>query len=158
MQLFEGLLFYEIVLLVLGALLFLVLLGLLIYSIINKRDIKVLALFFAISIIMIGYPSIQKIKFNEGVVEIEKRTKALEQNPADTTAQQELRKTLDDVEQRQISDSSTLVKIAEAQVAVGDSAKALKSVDLALKANPGLPQAQRLRSSISAPRSHVIKE
>lgn len=158
MRLFEGLLFYEIVLLVLGVLLFLVLLFALVYSIIKKRDIKVLALFFVISIVMIAYPSIQKIKFNEGVVEIEKRTKALEQNPTDTTAQEELEKKLADIEQRQISNPSTLVKIAEAQAAIGDTAKALKNVDLALKEKPDLPQAQRLRTSIYVPRSHVVKE
>jgi Tfp pilus assembly protein PilF len=158
MHLFEGLLFYEIVLLGLGVLLFLVVLGLLIYSIINKRDIKIFALFFVISIVMIAYPSIQKIKFNEGVVEIEKGTKALEQNPADTTAQKELERTLADIEQRQISNPITLVKIAEAQAAIGDSAKALKNVDQALKEKPDLPQAQRLRSNIYVPRSQVVKE
>jgi sensor histidine kinase YesM len=157
MQLFEGLLFYEIVLLGLGVLLFLVLLGLLIYSIINKRDIKVLALFFAISIIMIGYPSIQKIKFNEGVVEIEKRTRALEQNPADTTAQRELKERLAEVEKRPIFTPNTSVKIAEGQIIVGESEKALKNVNTALKEKPDDLKALRLRTKINSSLPQDVK-
>lgn len=150
MQLFEGLLFYEIVLLILGTLLFLVLLFALVYSLVKKRDIKILALFFVISIIMIGYPSIQKIKFDNGVVEIEKRTKELAQNPADSTAQKALMKTLSEIERRPISNPATLVKIAEAQAAIGDTAQALNYVDSALKEAPNLPAATRLRGSIEA--------
>ncbi len=155
MQLFEGLLFYEIVLLVLGVLLFLVTLFALVYSIIKKRDLKALALFFVISIIMIGYPSIQKIKFDNGVVEVEKRTQELAQNPADITAKKELQKSLIDIVDRPTSNPTTLVKFAEAQVAVGDTTNAEKNLNLAMKENPDLPQAKRLKSNIYMKRPEV---
>jgi tetratricopeptide (TPR) repeat protein len=158
MKLFEGLLFYEIVLLGLGVLLFLVLLFLLIYSIIKKKDIKVLTLFFVISIIMIGYPSIQKIKFDNGVVEIEKRTKELEQNPADATAQQELEKRLAEIEQRPISNPTTFVKLAEAKAAIGDTIKAFDYFDSALKVQPNLLQASRLRRSFDIDRAKAARK
>jgi len=151
MQFFEGLLFYELVLLVLGVLLFLVLLFALIYSIIKKRDLKVLALFFVLSIIMIGYPSIQKIKFDNGVVELEKRTRELKENPANTAAQNELTKSLSEIEKRPTTNPTTLVKIADAQAAIGDTAKALKNIRDALAVQPDLPQANRLRKRIETP-------
>ncbi len=72
MNVFDGLHLYEIVLLVLGVILFLVLLVALIIFLIQGRSIKSLLLFFVVSVLMIGFPSVTKFKFDKDGVEIDK--------------------------------------------------------------------------------------
>jgi hypothetical protein len=60
-ELLDGLLLYEITLLMLGVFLFLILSIGLLYYIIKKEQIAKLLFFFFIPIVMIGYPSITQI-------------------------------------------------------------------------------------------------
>jgi hypothetical protein len=145
MNLFEGLFLYEIVLLFLGVLLFLVLVFVLVYYVLKKRAIKGLLFFFSIPIIMIGFPGIQKVKFDNGVVEIEKGTEKMEQNPSDTTGRSALRTNIAELEKRPVSSPGILVNVARAHAAAGDTLKALTYVDSALKANPGFQEALTLQ-------------
>jgi hypothetical protein len=124
MHLFEGLLSYEIVLLVLGVLLFLALLFLLIFCVITKRSYVGIVPLFLVCIIMLGFPSIQKIKFDNGVLEIEKLTKKVEQNPTNVEAKRELEAKLQKIEGKEISNPSTLRILEKAYTVVGDSPKA----------------------------------
>lgn len=124
MHLFEGLLSYEIVLLALGMLLFLVLLFLLIFCVITKRSYVGILPLFLVCIIMLGFPSIQKIKFDNGVLEIEKLTKKVEQNPRNIEAKRELETKLKQIEGKEISTPSTLRILEKAYTVVGDSPKA----------------------------------
>jgi len=73
----DGLYFHELVLLVLGILLFIAILVLLIIFAIQKRPLKELVIFLFVSVIMIGYPSIQKIVYDNGVITVEKLAKAV---------------------------------------------------------------------------------
>ena len=145
MKLFEGLFLYEIVLLFLGVLLFLVLLFVLVYYVLKKRSIKGLLYFFLIPIIMIGFPGIQKVKFDNGVVEIEKGTEKLERNPADTTGRSALLKGIEELEKRPVSDPATFVRVARAHAVIGDTSRAMAYVDSALKANPENQEALALK-------------
>lgn len=52
------------------------------------------------------------------------------------------------LEERPIRDPSTLVTIAEAQVAVGDTTKALNTLESVLKVNPKLKQALQSQENI----------
>jgi len=123
MQIFEGLRVYEIVLLVMGVLLFLVLMFSLIYFIINKRTYKGLLPFFIIPIAMVGFPSIQKIKFDKGILEIEMLTKKVEQDSTNAGAKSELEVKLKTIENRPISQPGNLRILEKAYTAVGDSQK-----------------------------------
>jgi len=60
-ELLDGLLLYEITLLMLGVFLFLILSIGLLYYIIKKEQTAKLLFFFFIPIVMIGYPSITQI-------------------------------------------------------------------------------------------------
>ena len=142
---FEGLYLYEIVLLFLGVILFLVLVFILVYYVLKRRAIKGLLLFFPIPIVMIGFPGIEKIRFDNGIIEIEKSAERLEQNPADTTARSALRAHVAELEQRPVTDPSTLVSVARAHAATGDTLKAMAYVDSALKANPNFQEALTLK-------------
>jgi len=149
--LFDGLHGYEIALFVLGAILFLALTFGLVYSIINKRSIAALAVFFPFPIIMIGFPAVSKIRFDRGVIEIEKTAEVLAQNPTDTQAREHLERAVAEIEQRPITAGTTHLAIARAQAILGQREKALANVHSALRINPNLAEAARLRETLLAP-------
>jgi hypothetical protein len=81
MDIKEGLHDYQLILIILGVILFMVLIFLLIYNTLKKRPLKSLFLFFILPILMIGYPAIQKIRFENGVVEVEKAAEKSRTHP-----------------------------------------------------------------------------
>jgi cytochrome c-type biogenesis protein CcmH/NrfG len=151
MQLPDGMYLYEFVLLILGVLLFVVLLIVLIFFAAQKRPLKVLSTFFVFPIVMIGFPSYQKITFDKDVITIEKTAHELSTNPTNVAARQELQKTLASVEARSESNPQILLKIGQAQAALGDTIKALTVVDSALRLNPKVPDGILLKNEFSAP-------
>jgi len=90
-NLFDGLHLYEIVLLVLGALFFLLLVVTLIVFVIKNRSIKPLLFFFLISVLMMGFPAVSKVKFDKDGVEIDKITRELADNPSNVAAKTKLK-------------------------------------------------------------------
>ena len=137
MNLFEGLKSYEVVLMVCGIALFAVSLGSLIFYVAKQRGIGSLGLFFAISIVMIGYPSIKKIQYGEGTIEmIDEATEELAEDPQSESAREELRGSLQNLEGRRITNPTTLLTVAKGQAAVGDTTKAVEYATRALKVNP----------------------
>jgi hypothetical protein len=83
MSLFDGLYPYEVVLLILGALFFLLLAVLLVLLVVRGKPYTGMLAFFAIPIVMIGYSSIQEITFQDGAVTIQKTTAQLQAAPTD---------------------------------------------------------------------------
>ena len=137
MNLLEGLLLHEIVFLLLGILLFLVLLFVLVYFVINGRALKRLPLFFMIPIIMIGWPSIEKIKFSGSLGSLEMALKSLQANPSDPAALAAVQEGISEIESRPVFKSSTQRILSNAQVAIGDTVKAIDYLDRTLSAKPG---------------------
>lgn len=137
MNLLEGLLLHEIVFLFLGILLFLVLLFVLVYFVINKRALKRLPLFFMIPIIMIGWPSIEKIKFSGSLGSLEMALKSLQADPSDPAALAAVQEGISEIESRPVFKSSTERILSNAQVAIGDTVKAIDYLDRTLTAQPG---------------------
>src|SRR5204863_2075223 len=97
---FEGLEGYEVVMLVLGALTFVLLMALTVFLTLRKRSIKQLVMLFPMPIIMMGFPGISKIKFEGNLIDIETKTKAVEKNPNDTKARAELAKQVVELQSR----------------------------------------------------------
>jgi hypothetical protein len=116
MKFFDGLHNYEVILLGLGALLFFVVLFVFIFLVVKNRPIKTVIPLFLVAIIMIGFPGIQKIKFDNGVLEIERLTKAAQENPEDQTVQEELESKLATIQARPIERQATLNTINKAQL------------------------------------------
>ena len=81
MDIKEGLHDYDLILLALGVTLFVVLLFLLIFSVVKKRQLKGLFLFFVLPIVMIGFPAFQKISFENGKVELDKAIEQAKKSP-----------------------------------------------------------------------------
>lgn len=157
MKLLDGLFFYEIVLLGLGILLFITVLILLIIFAGQKRPLKDLILFFLVSIIMIGYPSIQKIVYDNGVITVEKLAKGVSQNPADSVQRNELETTIRKMESRSVKDPETLVELGKAQAALGDTVKAERYIGKALLISPELSEAKILRTQFNTPQVQLEK-
>jgi tetratricopeptide (TPR) repeat protein len=120
MKLLEGILFYELVLIFLGILVSMALLFAFLESVKkNKTNLKTIYAFI-VPLIMIGYPSIQKIQFDNGVINIEKNAKEVEKNPLDTVLQKQLLQSLNQLSAPRLNESpAALSAVANAQVALG---------------------------------------
>jgi len=149
MKLFDGLYLYEIILMLLGALLFLVLLILLVYSVIKNRDLKLMLLSFLLPVLMIGFSSINKIQYDKLVVELQHKAQELEEKPGDQQLRAEVEQKIAAVTARPIEQSAdALVTVARAQNALGNESQALTTVNKALQVAPQLPEAARLKTTI----------
>ncbi len=151
MKLLDGLYSYEIILLILGVILFIVLTIALLYMIMKHRPIKSLALFFPIPIVMIGFPGIQSFQLGKDLLTVEREKQQLMENPADSAARADLTKKLEVLTSRPISNPKALVSIAEAQAVVGDSVKAWETSEKLLQKDPQAAEAKRLRKQLSTP-------
>ena len=149
MNVFDGLHLYEIVLLVLGVILFLVLLVALIIFLIQGRSIKSLLLFFVVSVLMIGFPSVTKFKFDKDGVEIDKLALTVARNPEDASAKAKLQTLVSEIKPRAADTAEGLVKIARAEAVLGTPSKAVDTLSQALSRNPKLETAKDLKSRLS---------
>jgi len=146
----DGLLFYEVILMILGVGLFVFALVAGAYYVRHDKDLKAIAVLIALSIVMLGYPSIQKISISKDLVEIDKTTEEVAQgtNNNNEEAKQELRKTLDKVEGRKITNPTDALTIARGYKTVGDRDAALRVLDRSILENPNEPRLRQLRSQI----------
>ncbi|MEO8399370.1 MAG: hypothetical protein ABI550_06075, partial [Ignavibacteriaceae bacterium] len=157
MQIPDGLYFYEFILLILGVLLFTALLIILIIYAAKGRELKVLLPFFIIPILMIGFPGYQKISYDNGVVTIEKKLEELAKNPSDSSARKDIQNTIADIENRPTSNTETLINVGKGSAAVGDTVKALSFINDAIKLEPNLSEAKRLKKLYSTPPVNIEK-
>lgn len=148
MNLTAGLYLYEVVLLVLGVILFLVLVFAFLYMVLKGKKVVSLLAFFLLPIAMIGYPSIQSLKYEEGVLTLEKRTQQLLENPQDSTTRQEIHETVSKLSKRPADDPKSATVLAKAQFAIGDEAGASQTLQKVHEMAPGYPEAAKLQNKI----------
>lgn len=150
MKLLEGLLLYEIILLALGVVLFLTLLGILLYYVKVNRPITGLLMFFFLPVVMIAFPAIQKVKFDKDGFEIENKVKALSESNAHVTPEEkeELKARLDDFKERAATSPDALVTVARAQTLLGKVDASKQTLDQALALDPKSPAALDLKSRV----------
>ncbi|WP_074405559.1 MULTISPECIES: hypothetical protein [Aquimarina] len=123
---------YELVLLGLGILLFFILSVGLVYYIIKKEEIKKLLFFFPISIIMIGYPSIQEFTISKDKIAFTKHQDEVMKNPKDSVARQKFSEVTEKLEKR-AKTAEDIVRISEAKLLLGNSEEAIKYADKAIQ-------------------------
>ncbi|MSN26127.1 MAG: hypothetical protein GJV46_09695 [Geobacter sp.] len=148
MKIFDGLYPFEMVLLVLGVLFFLVLLVAFALLVVRGKPFGKLFAFFVIPVAMVGFPGIKSIEFSNSVVKIEKATHELQANPTDKKLRESLDKELANVSARPLSNPQDSVTVARAQVALGNNAAAEENLKKALAVNPQLPEALELKKRI----------
>ena len=144
MKFFDGLYNYEIVLLVLGVLLFLVALAKLIRGKANAG----LVVFFLLSVSMIGYPSVQSIDYQKGVFSIKKQVHDLEADPGNEALRTSLQKNIVKVEGRPSKEPETDLTLAQAHFALGNEADAKAKLAAATQKKADLPEASDLSKKI----------
>jgi tetratricopeptide (TPR) repeat protein len=153
MKFFDGLYPYEIVMLVLGVLLFLVLIIAFVVLVMRGKAYSKLFAFFVIPIVMVGFPGIKSLEISESVVKIDTYTRAIQENPTDNNLRESLEKEVASVSGRPLVDPHVSVTIARAQIALGDNAAADGNVKKALKEAPQLPAALELKKRIELDRN-----
>src|SRR5258707_15277758 len=89
-QSYRGSLSGEVVLLILGIVLFVVLVIAFFYQLTHQRSLAALLGFFILPVVMIGYPTITSIQYQNGVLTVQKTTERLLDNPADPQSRQAL--------------------------------------------------------------------
>ena len=129
-NLFDGLLLYEVTLLILGVVLFLILSIGLLYYIIKKEQIAKLLFFFFIPIVMIGYPSITQISISKDKIELTKLQNQVLDDPEDSVAVQKMEQLTQKLEKR-ASTPEDLIQVSTSNLLLGNNDKA---TDLANKA------------------------
>ncbi len=147
-KLTDGLYPFEVVLLVLGVLLFLALLIAFLRNVFCDKPYGGLLVFFVIPIAMIGYSSIQSIQIGEGTVTIATKTAQLVKNPDDQQLRISLQTDVAKLSARPVSNAQTAATLAEAQFALGNDTEAQTNLQKAIKANPKLPAATQLQKKI----------
>lgn len=143
-KLFNNLYIYEIVLLFLGVFLFMLLCVALIYSLWKGQNIKRLLYFFVISIIMIGYPSIQEIQIEKDRIAFTKYKDQVRENPNDTTALANLEKILPSVEKR-FTSPNDLIDLSEAYMLTENSQKAIEVANKGIQKEATINESETLR-------------
>ncbi len=153
MKFFDGLYPYEIVLLVLGVLLFLVLILAFVLLIMRGKPYGKILMSFAIPILMVGFPGVKSFEISESAIKIEKYTEALQENPTDKNLRESLEKEVAGVSARPFADPHASVTIARAQIALGDNTAAEAKIEKVLKEAPQLPAALELKKRIELDRN-----
>ena len=143
-QLFKNLYIYEIVLLFLGIFLFMLLCVALAYLLYKGENIKKLLYFFVVSIIMIGYPSIQEVRIENDKIAFTKYKDQVRDNPNDTTALAKLEKLLPTMESRS-SSPDDLIQLSEAYVLTENSQKAIEIAEKGIKKEATINESETLR-------------
>ena len=149
MRLFDGLYLYEVVMLALGVFLFVVLVLALVYQLMHKRNLAGLLAFFAVSIVMMGYPSIKSVQVQKDGIDIEKTARELQANPDKAEVRSQLEQQVSSIGDRPISDPTTLTHLATAQFALGHEKAAEQTVQKALKSDPKAAGARELQDKIT---------
>ena len=136
MSIFQGLYGYEQVMLGLGILLFLVLLFILLRCVVKDKPWGKVAGFFLLPILMIGFPSIQKVSYDDGKISLEKATHDLSDDPTDTASRQQVEAGMQKLRMRGGNDPSTLVTLAGAHWALGNYDSSQQLTEEALRLSP----------------------
>lgn len=157
MKLFEGLYSYEIILLCLGVLLFIVVLAMMIIYTIQKRSVNELISYFIVTIIMIAYPSVKKFSFDKWSLELDRNVKEVEKDPSSSVKRSQMENALTKIENRPTHNSQRLLDYAKAQAILGDTVKAISFVDKALALSPGNKNAEILQNRFNTRQVQIEK-
>lgn len=153
---FAGMLPFEIVLLIMGVIIFLALIFLLIWNDLKKEKIVALLPFFLIPVILVGYPSVQSVEFKDDGLSIQKYTQDVKADPTDTASIHALTDKLEAFRSnpsRVMNNPEALTTIADAQLALGD----LDSAALTIRhASRIAPQSGDVKHTAAAINQHLL--
>lgn len=129
---------YEIILSVMGIIIFLALIFLMVWMVMKKRSITILLPFFLISIVMVAFPTLSSVKVGDFIIEIREQAKLVRNNPNDTEAVQNLLNSLNQIDSNKklLNNSDALIAAAEAKIVLGDYESASEYLEKGKELNP----------------------
>ena len=152
-KLLDGLFLHEIILMILGTILFLAIINLILkQKEINKNHL----LGLGIAIVSVGFPGIKSFSITDGMLKIEKSIEELEEDPTNQEAQEALEQGVVAVENRPIKNTERLVTLSEANLELGHKEKAVTQAKTVLKSNPTSQKAEEVIEVVSVEKQ--IKE
>lgn len=151
MQTFFSEMKYELILMILGLILFIATIIIFILKSIKSDVPKILIAYFTVSIIMIAYPSITMIQWGSFKATIGDRAQKIADGRADSAEIEEFNKDVEEIDEgrRKVADPEFLVKVAKAQVKTGQTEKAKTTLDNALKIKKNYKPAMDLQASLA---------
>lgn len=144
----DGLKLYEVVLLMMGTIMFLVLVVMLIIYASQRRTLKPLLIFFAVPVLLLVWPSIQKMKIDEKGVEFEKAVAKMQQDPSEEN-KNEVKDMLGTLENRNVKDPGVRTSVAVAQYLLGDTKAAEATIATLPPKAVTDPRIKDIRTSIA---------
>jgi len=155
MRLLDGLYLYEIIMLGMGVLLFLLLGIAFVVLLTRSKPYGRLLPAFGLPIVMVGFPAIQSIEISSDAVKVKTSADRLLSEPTDKEARASLTRAVSSLSARPIRDPATSLGIARAQIALGQNAQAEKKIDQVLAGSPQLAEAQQLKRRVELDRQLV---
>jgi hypothetical protein len=143
----DGLKLYEVLMLSFGSLLFLVMLVLLVLFAVLKRPLKQLLLYFGVAVLMLGWPSLQKIKIDDTGVDVEKTAEQYAEKPTEEN-KKKVADLIGELKDRDVKDPDIVKKIARAEFMIGKTQEALQTIET-------LPVKEKQDSSINQLRASI---
>ncbi|MFT6320151.1 MAG: hypothetical protein ACJAT4_001073 [Granulosicoccus sp.] len=120
-NLFDGLFLYEIILMLLGSVLF----GVVIFLMVKNKELNKNHLMgISLAIVMIAFPSIKSFSISDGIINIERDLEELKKNPNDKALEKNLEQDLGSIGDRPISNVERLTTLSEANLELGKKEKA----------------------------------
>ncbi|GEM_PF-1206014 len=147
-QITDGLKLYEVLMLALGSLMFLVMLTLLIIFAAQRRSLKQLLYYFIIPVIMLGWSSLQKIKIDAKGIELDKTLAEYEKKSSEEN-KEKVEALIEDLKNRDVNDPAVVKKIARAEFMIGKPQESLKTIET-------LPDKEKKDSSVNNLKSSIL--
>lgn len=135
MNVFDGLLGYEKLMLVCGFILFVFALAAITVMIVQRRDFKMAMGLIVFAIVLMGFPGIQAVKFSQDTVELD-RIRTQPQAPADPAQKQQAEQALANLEQRAVGNPQLQAQVSDGYRAIGEVDKAYDLARSVLREKP----------------------
>jgi tetratricopeptide (TPR) repeat protein len=135
MNVFDGLLGYEKLMLVCGFILFVFALAAITVMIVQRRDFKMAMALIVLAIVLMGFPGIQAVKFSQDTVELD-RIRTQPQAPADPAQKQQAEQALANLEQRAVGNPQLQAQVSDGYRAIGEVDKAYDLAKSVLREKP----------------------
>ncbi|KRE82950.1 hypothetical protein ASG75_15535 [Rhodanobacter sp. Soil772] len=135
MNVFDGLLGYEKLMLICGFILFVFALAAITVMIVQRRDFKMAMGLIVFAIVLMGFPGIQAVKFSQDTVELD-RIRTQPQAPADPAQKQQAEQALANLEQRATGNPQLQAQVSDGYRAIGEVDKAYRLAQSVLHEKP----------------------
>jgi len=135
MNVFDGLLGYEKLMLICGFILFVFALAAITVMIVQRRDFKMAMALIVLAIVLMGFPGIQAVKFSQDTVELD-RIRTQPQAPTDPAQKQQAEQALANLEQRAVGNPQLQAQVSDGYRAIGEVDKAYDLAKSVLREKP----------------------